>query len=421
MTDSDRNLRILFVTSDKFPPFRPAARVIFGKELVSRGHVIDWLIQAENNSDDAADQEYGNGTAYIGATDNGASRWKRTKKHLLDLLNDIKMFRLVRRNQYDVIQVKDKYPAALLAIIASRIGKSRFTYWLAYPHAEASILEAREGTARYKYFYRLRGLLFKYILYRIILPAADHIFVQSEQMKIDIAGEGIPLSRMTAVPGSLSLSDVPYSHDHEPEPDNQNSSGNIVYLGTLIRTRRLDFLIRVHARVLKSHPDAILYILGKGEMPEDRELLEDEARRLGILESIVFTGYLKMHEAWEYIRKADVCLSPYYPTPILDSTSPTKLIEYMAMGKAVVGNDHPEQRLVINESKAGICPAWDEVEFSNAIITMLSDPVMTREMGVRGRRYVEKHRTDHLMANRVENQYLELCHKQFIHAISNAK
>lgn len=419
MTDSDRKLRILFVTSDKFPPFRPAARVIFGKEFVSRGHVIDWLVQAENNTGDATDTDFGNGTAYIAQTDDGGSRWKRSRKHLLDLVNDFRMFRLVMRNQYDVIQVKDKYPAALLAILASRIGKSRFTYWLAYPHAEASLLDAREGTARYKYFYILRGLVFKFILYRIILPAADHIFVQSEQMRIDIAREGIPLSRMTPVPGSLSLSDVPYMPDHMARSDIQNDSGNIVYLGTLIRTRRLDFLIRVHARVVRSHPGAILFLLGKGEMPEDEELLAEEARRLGILDSVVFTGYLGMSEAWEFIRNADVCLSPYYPTPILNSTSPTKLIEYMAMGKAVVGNDHPEQRLVINESYAGFCTSWDEDEFADAITTLLSDPAMAREMGDRGRVYVEKHRTDHLMANIVEDQYLRLCNRQYVQTTRN--
>jgi glycosyltransferase involved in cell wall biosynthesis len=419
MTDSDRKLRILFVTSDKYPPFRPAARVIFGEEFVARGHVIDWLIQAERDCDASFEITYGLGTAYIAATDDGDSRRLRFRKHLLDFLNDLKMFRLVRRNRYDLIQVKDKYLAALLAILASKKGKTRFAYWLAFPHAEASLLEAREGTARYRYFYLLRGLFFKLLLYKIILPAADHIFVQSAQMKKDIAEKGIPLSKLTPVPGSLSLSDIPYSQQSEPASPRHDDSKHIVYLGTLMRTRRLDFLIRVHARVVRSHPGALLYFLGKGEMPEDEKLLIAEAERLGIRDSIIFTGFLPMIKAWEYIRNADVCLSPYYPTPILNSTSPTKLIEYMAMGKAVVGNDHPEQSLVIEESGAGLCAPWDEDAFTDAINMLLDNPSLAHEMGLKGRSYVERHRTNHVMAKTVEEQYYSVCDKHVLLASRN--
>ena len=413
MNDTNSKLRILFVTSDKYPPFRPAARVIFGEELVERGHVIDWLIQAEKDCKASYDMPYGNGMAYIAATDDGVSRWRRLRKHLLGLVNDFKMFRLVRREHYDLVQVKDKYLAALLAIIAGKIGKARFVYWLAYPHAEASLYEAKKDIARYRIFYLLRGHLFRFVLYKIILPAADHIFVQSEQMKQDIAGEGIPLSKMTPVPGSLSLADIPYMTDQSDiKSGSPTAVRSVVYLGTLMRTRHLDFIVRAHAKVMNTHSDVKLILVGKGEMPEDEQLLIDEAERLGVRESIMFTGHLPMSKAWEYIRNANVCLSPYYPTPILNSTSPTKLIEYMAMGKAVVGNDHPEQSLVISESGAGLCVPWDENAFASAISTLLEDPALANEMGVRGRQYVEQHRTNTIMANKIEEQYYRLCHKR---------
>lgn len=413
MTETDRKLRILFVTSDRYPPFRPAARAIFGEGLVARGHVIDWLIQAEKDCMTSYQTPYGNGTAYIAATNDGSTRWKRLKKHLLDLVNDLRMFRLISQNQYDLIQVKDKYLSALLAIVAGKIGKVRFFYWLAYPHGEASLYEAKEDIARYRYFYLLRGYFFKFVLYRIILPASDHIFVQSEQMKQDIAREGIPLTKMTPVPGSLNLADIPYSTVKDNLiSDRPVGDRNVVYLGTLLRTRHLDFIVRVHAKVISTHPNAKLILVGKGEMPEDEMLLITEAERLGILESVVFVGHQPMSKAWEYIRNADVCLSPYYPTPILNSTSPTKLIEYMSMGKAVVGNDHPEQNLVISESGAGFCVPWDEEDFSKAISALLDDQNLASEMGARGRRYVEQHRTNTIMTTKIERQYYRMCSEQ---------
>ena len=144
-------------------------------------------------------------------------------------------------------------------------------------------------------------------------------------------------------------------------------------------------------------------------MQEDEDVLRAEVSKHGLRNSVVFTGFLPMKEAWKYISEADVCLSPYFPTPILQSTSPTKLIEYMAMGKPVIGNEHPEQKLVIQESGAGICVPWEERAFAKAITEVLADPEMARKMGEKGRRYVEQQRTNSVMADVVEREYLRIC------------
>ncbi|MFQ5470383.1 MAG: glycosyltransferase family 4 protein [Gammaproteobacteria bacterium] len=402
-----KKLKILFVTSDRYPPFRPAAKVVFGEEMAKRGHVIDWLLQAEKNCTENYSTPYGNGTAYIGKTDDGHSRFARLKKHIYGFLHDLQLLKLTKKNHYDIIQVKDQYLAAVLAIIVSRIRKIKCCYWLAYPHAEASLYAARQGIARYRFYYFLRGSVFKLLLYKIILPLSDHVFVQSEQMKKDIAAYNIDEDKMTPIPGSISLADIPFEAA-QGFPEKPCSGNMIVYLGTLIRARRLDFVIRMMSVVLKEAPDAKLYLLGKGEMPEDEQLLRDEARSLGIGEHIVFTGFLPMREAWNYIRRADVCISPYYPTPILNSTSPTKLIEYMAMGKAVVGNNHPEQDIVVNESGAGYCVPWNEKEFAGAVLKIIKNPELAKQMGKKGREYVVNNRVNSTMTDLIEKQYYRI-------------
>ncbi len=404
-----RPLRILLVTSDKFPPFRPAARLLFGRELAARGHVVDWLVQAERESDYPADapgadgaHDYAGGRAWIAHTDDGHSRLRRLRKYWLDFRNDLRLFGCVRRGGYDVVQVKDKYLAALLAVIACRRHRVPLSYWLAYPHGEASLYEARHGIARYRGFYFVRGLFMRLVLYRIVLPASRLVFVQSEQMRDDIAAEGIPAAKMTPVPGALDPEEIPWT------PSPPASGKRIVYLGTLIRTRRLDFLVRVYARVRERHPDAALVFVGRGEMPEDEALLRAEADRLGVSDGVHFTGHLPMREAWAYVRDCAVGVSPYFPSFTLNSTSPTKLIEYMAMGRPVVANDHPEQRRVIEQSGAGHCVAWDEDAFADAICSVLDDPTAAAEMGTRGREWVLAHRTNALMAERIEHDYHRL-------------
>jgi glycosyltransferase involved in cell wall biosynthesis len=164
----------------------------------------------------------------------------------------------------------------------------------------------------------------------------------------------------------------------------------------------------VLARVRAQIPQAKLYLVGKGEAPEDEEFLAQEARRAGVLAAVVFVGQLPQQEALLHVQDADVCVSPFYPTPILNSTSPTKLVEYMSMGKAVVANTHPEQQLLIEESGCGYCVPYEEQAFADAIIKLLQSPELTRAMGERGRSYVVEHRGYSRIADGVERAMLEV-------------
>jgi glycosyltransferase involved in cell wall biosynthesis len=399
-------LRILFVTTDSFPPFRPAAKAIFAEELARRGHRIDWLMQAESPAIAGGERAFGNGTAYVAETDGGESRWRRLRKFWLGLRNDLKIFGLLKQGGYSLVQTKDTYITALIAIAAAKRYRVPFFFWLAYPHAEAWLYTARQGIARYRLFYSLRGVLQKFLLYKIIMPCARHVFVQSEQMRNDVAAEGIPFEKMTAVPSSLNLADLASRTEVQGERVEKPAAERwILYLGTLVRERELDFLIRVLAIVRERVPATKLLLVGRGEQPEDEAALRREAQRLGLSDALEITGWLPMQRGWDYVRAADVCLSPYLPIPILRSTSPTKLVEYMALGRPVVANDHPEQSLVLKQSGAGLVTPWVEQSFAEAVIHLLLHEEEARAMGRAGRAFVEQYRTHTRMADLVESRY----------------
>jgi len=363
-------------------------------------------MQAQAPETTSGKHGFGNGHVYLAATTAGTSRLSRLSKHVYDFLNDFRVFSLVRKAQYDVIQVKDKYFAAVLALFAARMRGVKFCYWLAYPHAEANLHVAKHGMARYPILYRLRGISMGFLLYRVILPRADHVFVQSEQMKKDIAARGIGTAKMTPIPGSLTLDSIPYREGEDPGPE-----GPIVlYVGTLNRKRRLEFVIRVFRRVLDAIPAATLWMVGGGVNPEDEEVLGEEIRNQGIdPERVTFFGEVPMSHVWQYIERSAVCLSPIYPSFILNQGSPTKLIEYMAMARPVIANEeNPEQAQVLADSSAGLSRPWDEPQFAAAVVELLSDPHRARQMGEDGRVWVESHRTSTVMADVVENKYREL-------------
>jgi glycosyltransferase involved in cell wall biosynthesis len=264
----------------------------------------------------------------------------------------------------------------------------------------------QEGISKYPVFDRIRGHVIRFLLYRVLLPFSHHAFVQTEEMRKNISKNGISKEKMTAVPMAVSIKDISlFCCEREP---NSGKEKIVVYLGALTRGRKMDFLLRAFEGIYRKEKNARLYLVGGSKDLSDEKFLGREAKKLGIEKAVTITGFLPQNEAWQYVKQADVCVSPIYPSPVLNCGSPTKLLEYMAMGKAVVASDHPEQRLIISESKGGICVPYEEAAFTKATVHLLENPQIARRMGERGRTYIEKKRNYEQTANVVETKLLGL-------------
>jgi glycosyltransferase involved in cell wall biosynthesis len=394
--DEGGGFQLLMLSSDTHPPFRVDVTVLLGEEMRRLGHRVDLILQSDADTAPPRCLRWAGGLVLIGPTDPGTSLPRRIRKHCLGILNDLRVFGAARRHTYDALLVKDKFVSGIWALLAARRRGIPFLYWLSWPYPEEYLLRATDGTASHPFLYRIRGLAFHWLLYRLLLPRARHVFVQSERMRRDVAGQGIPLAKLTAVP--MGVRDALLQQPRRPTPEPMQGAPSILYLGTLSRVRRLDFLIRVMAQVHRARPDARLFLVGQGDGPEDEALLHAEVARLGLTDSVKFIGRLPQAEALAYVTAASVCVSPLFPSPLLDPGSPTKLVEYLALGRPVVANDHPEQRLIIEQSEAGLCVPWDEGRFAEAIVTLLADPEGADARGARGREWVARHRVYSVIA-----------------------
>ncbi len=398
---SEREFRILYLVGGPGNAERVDVSDLFARRIAASGFDIDYVIFSRETTRAWEEIRWRGARAWVV----GRSRRPGVTGPLIskcyELLADMRTFGKALSGRYDIIQVRDKFVVGVLGLLAARLRRKRFTYWLSYPFAECRIIDGREGNSRFPRASIVGGQVASWLLYRVILPRADHIFVQSEQMKKDVAAHGIDERRMSSVPMAVSesLLDV---------PRRQPVKNSILYLGTLIRVRRLDTLLEALRIVHQRFPDARLVFVGDGDSPEDRAFLERRVDELGLTSSVTFTGMLPMDEAHGHVAAAAVCLSPFYPIPILLSTSPTKISEYMALGRPVVANAHPEQSLIIGESGAGICVEWSAEAFADAICTLLNDPESAEAMGERGRGYVRAHRTYAVVAPAVIDDYRRL-------------
>src|SRR5688572_29761750 len=116
----EKTLRLLVISSDRYPPFRVDVSVLFGEELAARGFEIDWILQSEDECPREFQCRWGSGSVWVGKTDSGRSRFHRLRKHILAFRHDLKVLKLARKFSYDIVQVKDKVLAALPALWTAR-------------------------------------------------------------------------------------------------------------------------------------------------------------------------------------------------------------------------------------------------------------------------------------------------------------
>lgn len=398
-------IRLFYFVTDSYPAWRVDLAELFSHELKNLGLQTDWSMRRDNTGLWATVIDK-NEKIYLPLTINNLGFLTPIIRRFGEHVGEIGiMFKLIFGQKYDVIQVRDdRYTAAFFGWVAARIRGVKFVYWVSFPFPENDLEKALLTKGFRRFFLKLRGKVAFWWLYRVVLVMADHVFVQTESMKLNIISYGLPSHKMTAVPMGVStkLLDWIKSTTVEIEHD------SVVYLGTFAKSRLLDMILESFVIVKKVRPNAKLYLVGRGDTPEDRIYLEDVAKQLNISRNIIFTGFLPIEQAWAMAAKGAVCISPIYPNFIFLQGSPTKLYEYMALSRPVIANEHPEQTIALSESGAGLCVPWQAQDFARAIIYLLSNPNEAEEMGRRGLEWIANNRQYDLVAAKVFSQYQEI-------------
>ena len=392
-------MRLLYLTAEEWPTFRADITVLFGKYLPRFGIYSDLLTEA-SLTQTTSTWPAGNAiTCHVPSN--------RASQYIYKFVHQCKVLLTTNYDEYAAVQVRDMTIIALVALLMCAIKKKPFFYWLSYPQSEGQIqrAKARGMRAGMKYWFPLfQGMVGKWLLYSVILPKANHVFVQSNNMREMLVKQGVSIHKMTPVPMGVDVEATQQAL--LPSQDIAlNNKRVVVYLGTLDRVRQIEILFGMLAIMREQIPNVLLVLAGDTEDAEHRAWLKKEAKHLGVAESILWTSWLPMQEAWQYVTSAEVGLSPFPRGYLLDMASPTKAVEYMALGLPVVANDNPDQQQVISDSGAGLCVPMTPEAFADATITLLNDTNMRTTMSALGKQYIAQHRSYDQLAESLAREY----------------
>ena len=405
---SQREFSILHVTRRIYPTFRVDLTELFSNQLIGKGHRIDWMMQSIKPHRASEIKINNNEKVYLCTSLAGSGPIIRLLNKILGLIHDVRILSVSRKTDYDAIQIRDKTFASLVGLLAAKLNKSQLFYWMSYPYVEGDALSSKEKIGAGKYpqaiFFWLRSKLTAAYLYYIILPNADHIFVQSENMGAELVKKGFDKNKMTAVPMGVMMSEHPIETIQD---DRLEGKLPVVYLGTMMRVRRIDFIIDAFALVAKSVPSAVLVLIGDGPANE-LKAIEQQIQSLGISDKVILTGFMSMEKAWKFVKASSVGISLLPPNYVMNVSSPTKVVEYMSLEVPVVVNDVGDQGELVRNSESGLVVDYNENDLSDAIKKIIEDKSLANQMGKNGKQYVELHRSYPVIAQNLEDKYLHL-------------
>jgi glycosyltransferase involved in cell wall biosynthesis len=167
------------------------------------------------------------------------------------------------------------------------------------------------------------------------------------------------------------------SFDPGPTPGNVTT---IVYLGGFDPWQGTSILIRAVAMGRAQGVPLNLLLIGSG--PE-REAAEQLVRAHHLTAFVTFTGPLAPSQYARLLARADIGVSPYCGG---SEYLGMKLIDYKAAGLAIIASGEHGQPRVIEHGRTGwIVPPCDRDALYDAIVRLVSDAGLRRQMGTAAR------------------------------------
>ena len=103
-----------------------------------------------------------------------------------------------------------------------------------------------------------------------------------------------------------------------------------------------------------------------------------------------------------------LAISPIPRGPLLDVSSPTKLLEYLALGMPCIGNDSPDQAEVLKASGAGLLCRLTPTELAERAIELLDNLPAARVRAASGLDYIRQQRSYSVLGARLAAVYRRL-------------
>jgi glycosyltransferase involved in cell wall biosynthesis len=310
-----------------------------------------------------------------------------------DIITWFKLFKLIRRDNYDIIHAHSSKPG-VMARTAARI--CRVPCIVYTPHLF-------HFKAFMPYFKRN---FFKWIEQLLSRLATDMVVSVSQDAAREVVSDGvISADKIVTIPNGIDVK--PFAVRDEKKQRRIRKDLKIPYdavvvgmVARLMYQKAPEEFLKVASLVLKNTTKRVIFLLiGDGEL---RPHLEK------ICEAMHLTNSLYMIGTQENIPDILQAVDIYLLTSRWEGL-PITILEAMAAGLPVIASNIPgNNELVIHGLTGMLYPPGDLERLAEQILNLISNIDLRLKMGLAGQKIVNKNYTIERMVHRTQELYLKL-------------
>ncbi len=284
----------------------------------------------------------------------------------------LELVRYMKRNRFDVVHTHSAKAGVLGRVAARLAGVPAVVHT---PYSLPFRRELNQG-ARYWLYYLIEKMLGRW---------TDVMIATSKAEYREIAASGIiRAGQIALIHNCLDLEKYAYEYDRKAAKRDLGWAEGQPVVGTVARLspqKGIPTLLESARLVRDQIPEVNFVIVGEGEL---RGELEQRALALGLNGTWKLMG--QRDDYLRFIRAFDV-----FAFPSLWEGLPYAPIEAMAVGTPVVATSVVGNTDLVSHEQTGLLvPAQDEKAMAQAIIRVLRDSDLAKELAVRSRSFIEK-------------------------------
>jgi glycosyltransferase involved in cell wall biosynthesis len=218
--------------------------------------------------------------------------------------------------------------------------------------------------------------------------AADQVVVVSEGFRDDLIRRGVPPAKVHTIRNGADTGRFTPSTVADTAVRARLGAGPgdclVLYAGTHGISQGLPAIADAAAS-LAGQPVRFAFV-GDGA---DKRRLERRVAELGLRNVVLLPG-VPNAEMPGLLAAADICLVPLRQVPLFSAFIPSKMFEYLAAGKAVIGSVTGEAAQILHEAGAVVVPPEDSAALAAEIRALAADPGRRAAMSQAGRAFAEQ-------------------------------
>lgn len=220
-------------------------------------------------------------------------------------------------------------------------------------------------------------------------------------------------NKLITVPGGVDLKKF------SPGPNEANQkTPTVLFVGKVIHYKGIEYLIDAMPAVLARVPNARLIISGRSNSKRYAQLIVNRIAKSPARKAILWEDEWVDSDA--LIRRLRECSVLVLPSVSRREAFGMVLIEAMSAGKPVIATSIPGPRDVVQNNINGfLVPPRDSRDLAEAIVSILSDNVLSTRMSRMSRRLARRYAWDHVTAHHLK--IIESCGQRAMNTFSRTK